>query len=158
MRVDAYNTQPETNETNNTLVATGTVTVVRDVDLVPTALSTTTASVNIGTSLTVDSTVANQGSTVTSVTSFTVSYYLSTDDTITATDKLIGSRSIGSLAAGAGDTASTALSIPASFAPGVYYLGMRVDAYNTQPETNETNNAFLGNQVVVCSPAQNCVQ
>ncbi|MGA8145945.1 MAG: CARDB domain-containing protein, partial [Gallionellaceae bacterium] len=140
--VDPNNYQPETNENNNTTVATGTVTVTADVDLVPTSLGTTTTSLAAGGNLTVTDTVANQGTSPTSASSFRVNYYLSTDATITAADTLLGGRNITSIAAGATNTASTLVSVPAGLAPGVYYLGEIVDSGNAQPETNKANNAL----------------
>ncbi|MGA8147839.1 MAG: CARDB domain-containing protein [Gallionellaceae bacterium] len=139
--VDPNNYQPETNETNNTLVAAGAVTVVRNVDLVSTAISAIPSSVKAGQNLTVIDTVKNQGTTVTTaVGGFRMTYYLSKDAIINVRDTMIGLRTISSLGAGASNTATSTFNIPANFAPGVYYLGVIVDSANTQVETNETNN------------------
>ncbi|MGC2457247.1 MAG: CARDB domain-containing protein [Gallionellaceae bacterium] len=140
--VDPNNYQPETNENNNTTVAAGTVTVTANVDLVPTSLGTTTTSLAAGGNLTVTDTVANQGTSPTSASSFRVNYYLSTDTTITAADTLLGGRNITSIAAGGTNTASTPVSVPTGLAPGVYYLGEIVDSGNAQPETNKANNTL----------------
>ena len=138
--VNKTQSQVETNYANDTMATVGTVTVVRNVDLVPTSLSTTATSVSRGGSCTVTDTVANQGASPTSASSFRVNYYLSTDTTITAADTLIGGRNISSIAAGGSNTASTSVNVPAGLAPGVYYVGEIVDSANAQPETNKANN------------------
>jgi hypothetical protein len=138
--VDTGNTQPETNETNNTRVAVATLTVVRNIDLTVSALSTPSVSVARGGAMTLNDTVANLGATVTKLGSFTVYYYLSTDSVITTADMRIASRAISSLGAGASNSAATSAIVPTILAPGVYRLGAIVDPSNTQPETNETNN------------------
>ncbi|MGA8147838.1 MAG: CARDB domain-containing protein [Gallionellaceae bacterium] len=63
--VDPNDVEPETNESNNTTVAAGSVTVVSNVDLLVTVLDSTPSSVNVGGSITVSDTVANQGTTPT---------------------------------------------------------------------------------------------
>lgn len=151
--VDPNNYQPETNETNNTLVAAGTVTVVRNVDLVSTAIGAISSSVKAGQNLTVIDTVKNQGTTVTTaVGGFRMTYYLSKDAIINVRDTMIGLRTISSLGAGASNTATSTFNIPANFAPGVYYLGVIVDSANTQVETNETNNTGVASGMVTVTP------
>ena len=140
--VDLNNFQPERNKTNNTMTA-GMVTVVRDVDLVPTSLGTTATSVTAGAELTLTDTVTNVGDSPTSAPNgIRVNYYLSRDRAITAAT-LIGGRNISGIAAGASSTASTTVSIPATLAPGIYYLGEIVDVSNAQPENNEDNNTLM---------------
>ncbi len=141
--VDATNKQVESNKTNNTLASRGTITVLRaGVDLVPTALSTTTTSIIGGNTIAVSDTVANQGPSNMTAASIVVKYYLSKDSTITATDTLLGSRTIAaaSLTAGASNSATTTFTVPSTLASGNYYLGEIVNATNTQVETNKTNN------------------
>jgi RHS repeat-associated protein len=140
--VDPTGLQPETDENNNTMVALGTITIVRDVDLVPTAVSTTATSVLAGGSFTVSDTVQNQGTSPTS-SSFAIRYYLSTDATITTADSSMGVRTVSSLAAGATSSANYAITVGSGFAPGTYYLGVMVDPTGLQPETNESNNAMV---------------
>lgn len=154
---DFSNTQAETNlagdaETNNAL-AGKTITVVRDIDLVMTAVSTTQASVHAGASFVIDSTEKNQGTTTT-VSAYTssnaVKFYLSTDATISPTDdtELYGFRVVGSLAAGASSSESMTVTVPRTTPPGTYYLGAIADAFNRQPEEGpgaEGNNWLAGN-------------
>ena len=52
----------------------------------------------------------------------------------------LGERSVSALAAGASDTASTALTLPAGTATGAWYVIAKADAGNSVPETSEVNN------------------
>lgn len=142
--VDAGNVQIEANETNNTRASSGAVTVKRaGVDLVPTAVGTEILNVFTGAGLTIADTVQNQGPSNMTATSIVVKYYLSTDATITATDKLLGQRTIAKAAmtAGASSTASSTFTVPAATPAGNYYFGVIVDTAKAQVEMSETNNA-----------------
>ena len=142
---DATNTQAETNAINtaesNNCQPGGTVTVIRDVDLVMSAVSTTATSVARGTSFPISNTETNQGTTMTTV-SNTLKFYLSTDVTITSTDiPLTASRTVASLGVGASSTATTNVMVPTTVAAGTYYIGVIADANNAQIENNEINNS-----------------
>ncbi len=145
---DGTNQQAETNETNNAL-AGATLTVTRDVDLVMTAVSVAATSVGAGSSFTISDTVKNNGSTGMTANGSNVYYYLSTDATITSADTLLGSRYATALAAGASSSGSVAVTVPATLAPGTYYIGAIADGTNQQAETNETNNALAGATLTV---------
>ncbi|MBZ0219539.1 MAG: chitobiase/beta-hexosaminidase C-terminal domain-containing protein [Candidatus Methylomirabilis sp.] len=132
---DATNTNPESNEANNT--AATPITITSGIDFVVSALSGPSSAVR-GTGMSVSSTVTNQGPG-TSVKSY-VRFYISTDATITKADVYIGYRSVGALGGGASSGATTTLTIPATIAPGSYYIGAVSDATNTNPESNEGNN------------------
>jgi len=41
------------------------------------------------------------------------------------------------------------VAIPATLAPGTYYLGAIADVNNNVQESSETNNALAGNQITV---------
>ena len=139
---DDQDQQPESNEANN--ARTGpTLTVVRDVDLVVSALSASVSSAGVGTTVPVDWTVTNLGTTVTTVTS-QLGFYLSADATITTSDRRLGSRSISGLGPGADASGTTSLYLPLDVVPGVYYLGAIADDQDVQPESNEANNARTG--------------
>lgn len=141
---DATSTQPETIETNNCRAAP--ITVIRDVDLVMSAVSTTSTSVAVGGSFIINNTEKNQGTTWMSATSNVIRFYLSADATITSADKLLtGTRTVAALAPGASSSAATTVTVPSTIAKGTYYIGAIADATNAQPETNpagtgETNN------------------
>jgi hypothetical protein len=85
-------------------------------------------------------TVANQG-TAWSSKSFSNGFYLSTDATITAADRLLDGNWTLGLAPGAShDWASQTLTIPTDVAVGNYYIGILVDDANMTPEACEGNN------------------
>ena len=151
---DGSNQQPETNETNNSMAATtGTILVLRDVDLVMNTLTTASTSVGAGHSFSVDSTEKNRGTTDMTVNSNTIKFYLSGDSIITTGDiALTGSESVAGLAAGfSSANATTSLTVPRTVQPGTYYVGACADATNAQIETDETNNcmATAGTIVIV---------
>ena len=138
---DYADVQPESDETNNTLISTATIEVIRDVDLVPTAVASSVSTINIGGQMTVSDTIANQGMSITSG-NFISSIYLSTDAVITTADRFVTNRLIYSLRAGAESTADKVVTIPTSLDPGTYYVGVIADYTDRQPESDETNNAL----------------
>lgn len=142
---DSAGTVSETDETNNTRCTTTALTVA-PADLVMTAVSGPSSGLT-GTSISISSTVRNQGTGT--VSSSTVGLYLSTDATITTSDTRVGTASISSLAPGASSSATKTVSLSASMAPGTYYVGAIADYTNARPESNETNNARTGNAIVV---------
>ena len=117
-----------------------TVTILSDdlpPDLIVSAL-TAPATGGANATISVTDTTQNQGSgtAVASVTAF----YLSTNTTLDAADVAIGSRSVPLLAAGASNTATTVLTIPAGTPGGTYYVIADADSTNSNTETSETNN------------------
>jgi subtilase family serine protease len=77
-------------------------------------------------------------------------FYLSPNAALSADDPLIGSRSVGSLAAGDVSTTNTTLVVPAGTAPGSYYLIAKADGAGTVLETQESNNTDV--QLVKVGP------
>jgi subtilase family serine protease len=71
---------------------------------------------------------------------FEVSFYLSTDATITTSDTYLGKRWVGGLAPGGTDTAETSLTIPATVVPGTWWVGAIADSGNVVVEPNENDN------------------
>jgi len=67
-------------------------------------------------------------------------FYLSNDTTLDVSDTLLGSRSVGSLEAGASSTGTTTVTIPTTTAPGIYYIIAKADNGNAVSETKEFNN------------------
>jgi subtilisin family serine protease/subtilase family serine protease len=147
---DQDNLQVESIETNNALTGATLTVVNNNVDLLMTGVSTTAASLSLGSAASVSSTIKNQG-VVATTSSTTVGIYLSTDAIITTADTLIGARVVTSLAAGASATATTTVTLPAGTAPGTYYLGAIADKDNVQIESVETNNALTGTTIAVIS-------
>jgi subtilisin family serine protease len=74
----------------------------------------------------------------------TTRFYLSANLSLDASDVLLASsRAVPGLAAGGSSTGSTAVTIPASTVPGVYYLFAVVDADGAVTEAQENNNNAL---------------
>ncbi len=71
---------------------------------------------------------------------FRVGYYLSPNEAISANDVRLATRVITALDAGAEDSASTPLVIPAGTAPGEYWLGVLVDDQDVITENDEDDN------------------
>ncbi len=142
---DYSNARAETNETNNAITG-NTIAVSPGADLVMTALSGP-GSATRGSPITIANTVTNQGAG--SAASFSVGLYLSTDAVITTSDTRIGTRSVSSLAAGAGSSANTSVTLSSSLTPRTYYLGAIADYASKQLESSETNNTLTGNTIVI---------
>lgn len=58
---------------------------------------------------------------------FTINFYVSGDNTITAADTLIGTKQVSNLAAGAGLALDESYNLPAGLAAGDYYIGAVLD-------------------------------
>jgi len=81
-------------------------------------------------------------------TGFSVGLYLSTDNVITTSDILLGSRPVGLLGALALSQAKTYVTIPNTVAPGVHHLGACADYSNVISETNEANNCMASSYTI----------
>jgi subtilase family serine protease len=133
---DADHLVVESVETNNTASA-----VLRiGPDLTIAALSAPRTA-GAGGALSVTDTTRNLGAG-TAVAS-TTRFYLSSDAVLDAADLALGSRAVPALAAGASSTGTTALTVPAGTATGVYYLIAQADADQVVAETSEANNTAL---------------
>lgn len=143
--VDFNNTILESDETNNTMLGNQIV-ITPGGDLVMNAVSGPAAAVR-GTTITINDTVANQGSG--SVSSFYVGLYLSKDTTINASDAYLGRRQVGSLAIGGTNSGSTNVTVPVKLSAGTYYIGAIADYAKQRPEQNENNNSLAGNTIAV---------
>lgn len=134
----------ERDETNNIMTLPAEITIAGTLpDLAVTALSGP-GSITRDVPFNVSTTVSNLASTAAA--SFRVGIYLSTDATVTASDILIGSRTIASLSGFSTDTATTSVTVPSATVPsGTYYLGAIADDQAAVTESNESNNsAVLG--------------
>jgi subtilisin family serine protease len=69
-------------------------------------------------------------------------FYLSLNASLSADDVWLGNRAVQAVAAGATDTATTTLTIPATTASGTYYIVATADASHAVAETIETNNTY----------------
>ena len=133
-KADAGGTNPESNENNNVKMGS---TIGIGPDLVVSAFTNPGAAA-AGSTITVSDTTTNQGAGAagSSVTYF----YLSANVLLDAPDVVIGNRAVGPLGAGAGDSATTTLTIPPDTPSGVYYVIAKADATGFVPETQEANN------------------
>jgi subtilase family serine protease len=128
----------ETVETNNTYVRS--TNIGSNMDLNIPSMSAPMAA-GAGQSLVITDTTKNIGTGAVdpSVTQF----YLSADNTIDASDIMLGSRSVPSLAGGASSTESTTVTIPESTAVGSWWIIAKADGEETVTETSETNNTYI---------------
>ena len=150
---DATGVVAESDETNNAAFSTTQCVVTTTSpkpDLMVTSLAGPTSG-QVGKSISITSTVKNQGAASTGTTSY-VKFYLSTDTEITPSDIYLGQRSISSLTAGSSSSGTSTVTIPSTTALGSYYIGAIADATGVVAESNETNNAaFSTTQCVVSS-------
>ena len=72
--------------------------------------------------------------------SSTVGYYLSTDATLDAADQLLGNSPGFALPVGQSSSRYATFSVPATTAPGNYFVLFAADYLNQVPESNESNN------------------
>lgn len=132
---DADGTVPESNENNNTR----TLKIKIGANLRVSSLSAP-ARAGAGDTISVDDTTANAAGAADAVASKT-GFYLSTDTTKDASDTFLGSRSVGALAPGATEAATTpTLTLPAGIAPGTWYVIAKADYDDALAELDETNN------------------
>lgn len=70
----------------------------------------------------------------------TVGYYLSTNQVLDASDRLLGTSVGTALGANLNDTRQLAAVVPGNVVPGAYYVLFVADPLNAVTETNESNN------------------
>ena len=134
-----------TNEsaTGNNCSTAVRVTVVGRPDLVVESPSVSDSSLLTGAFFTLRATVRNQGGSEAAGT--TLTYYRSTDSTISSSDTLVGRDAVSSLSAGADSPESIPLTAPTT--AGTYYYGACVDAVTN--ESARTNNCSTAVRVTV---------
>jgi subtilase family serine protease len=134
-KADGGNVLNETQEGNNTAVRSFTV----GPDLIV-SISSVTWPIPAGTAALVKDTATNRGGAEagTSV----VTYHLSTNYTLDASDQLLAERSIDPLPPGATSTATTSMIVPAGTSPGYYYVIAKADGRGAVMESSETNNIW----------------
>jgi CARDB len=117
-------------------------------DLIVASLSSDTLA-TVGTPLqNVVANILNQGKRPAGA--FRIHYYLSLDSTITADDIDTGATcDIAGLPPGESVRCNTSIDLPASLAPGTYYLGAIVDDQNAVAEKDESNNASAFGPVTI---------
>jgi len=141
--VDDSQLAPETNEANNVLASTGSlsVTVPPLPDLVGESISFTPNSVSSGGAVTISETVRNSGTAAAG--SFRVAAYLSPNPAVTVADTLLGSRIVSGLGQGLTSGATTPYTIPPGLPAGTYFVGLFVDDLSQVAELAEGNNVQM---------------
>ncbi|HEY3120680.1 MAG TPA: CARDB domain-containing protein, partial [Vicinamibacteria bacterium] len=135
-QADGQDSIAEVQEGNNTAA----VAIQIGPDLIVNAF-TAPATSGTGSAFTVSETTRNQAGGVSAA--CVTKFFLSADTTLDAADTLVGSRSVPALGPGASSAVSTALTVPAGTAAGLYYLFAQADGDGTVAETSETNNTSL---------------
>jgi cysteine-rich repeat protein len=136
---DSAGAVSETVENNNSLCTTTSIQVTR-ADLIVTQAEPGASSVNVGAVLPIANTVQNQG--LLSAAASKVAFRLSANTIYGDSDDVVISdtRSVGSLAAGAGSAATTSITIASTMPPGTYYVCARADSAGVVAEADENNN------------------
>jgi hypothetical protein len=96
-------------------------------------------SANRGSTVTIEFTFANLSTTTRET--FDIGFYLSTNDIISTSDRLLGTNRGAYASRGYVGTYSRTLTIPTSVAPGTYYIGFVLDPANATAEAHEANGA-----------------
>jgi subtilase family serine protease len=139
--IDPDNAFAEIYENNNTIRKTSyQLSVVNAPDLVDAGAayqSFSPTTVYYGRPFSISCDIRNAG--LAAAPGYAVSFYASTDTTITAGDTYLGYRAMGGLAAGATADCDHSLTFP-PLADGLYYVGWIIDSLNAVSETDETNN------------------
>jgi subtilase family serine protease len=134
---DHLNAVSEVNELNN--VATAALSIVTPgVDLILNQATLNRGSVAAGGTLTGNSYIYNQGTTTAA--SSAIGYYLSTDNVLSANDVLLTTTPGILLPARYGEPRTGSMTVPATTAPGAYFVLFVADPQNAVTETNELNN------------------
>lgn len=87
-----------------------------------------------GEDLTLKTNLANTGDADSGM--FNIDFFVSTDETITSGDTLVGTKSISSIAAGASNNIEESVDLPADLAVGDYFIGAIIDV----DDNNASNN------------------
>jgi Ca2+-binding RTX toxin-like protein len=106
-------------------------------DLTATMTSLSASSASAGQQVTVNYKISNFGA---STSGGAMGVYLSTDSTISTSDRLL-TKAYSLSGITSFQNFSTAITLPGDLAPGTYYIGVVADAENSVAESNEANNA-----------------
>ncbi|WP_210521758.1 CARDB domain-containing protein [Hymenobacter terricola] len=119
-------------------VATVSCTTAPLSDLLLTQIGASPSSVPAGGNLSLSATVANQGAG--SAASSAVGYYLSTNQLLDASDRLLGTSAGAALGVNLDAARQLVAAVPGNVTPGAYYVLFVADPLNAVTETNENNN------------------
>ena len=136
------------NEATGKLVAftwgRGAYMLAPPIDLVSTSVGPTL--IIPGSLTTLNDTVCNQG--YNAAAGFVVRYYLSSDAQITATDQLVGTRTLTGLAGNACNSGTISWNVSASQKQGDFYIGVIADGRAAVVEGTEGNNTLAKKTVI----------
>lgn len=130
---DADHVVAETLESNNQ-----TARLIQIGGDVKTSALTAPAAAGPGASITIGDTTSNQGGGAIGPT--TTRYYFSSNSLLDGQDTVLGGRPVPGLDAGASHTGGATVTLPATIAPGTYYIIAKADADDVAAETQEGNN------------------
>jgi len=135
IKADAEEIVTEISETNN--ISSRSIKIGPDLIIYSMSAPTTA---NAGQSIVVTETTKNVAGGITDPSA--TELYLSANTTLDASDILLGSRIVPALAAGAGSTGSTSVTIPGGTAAGTWYIIAKADAGGVVIEISESNNTY----------------
>ena len=137
--LDVNSDVDESSETNNVRTC-GQITLQEDLpDVEATSVSTSSSSVVMGDTITVQYRIDNIGTDYTG--SFHWKLYLSSDSTITTSDTYVDEFSVSSISGGSYRSGyEYSVAIPTGMNTGYHYLGMIADNRDSVNELDETNN------------------
>jgi serralysin len=143
--VDDLNTEPELDEGNNLLVAGGLLDVLEGgiaaPNLVTELMDPAVSTAEPGEPFQVVTRVANSGDA--SCGAFRIGIYLSTDETITSSDTLLGDRLVPfGLGSSFSTVASAPVTVPLGTPEGEYTIGALADWQDIVSESDETDNGL----------------
>jgi subtilase family serine protease len=145
--VDPSDAISETDETNNAASDPLLVTVTPlDVDLIPSAVTSSSYAVDTAEVIDLATTITNAGTTPSPA--FDVSFYISANASIDASDELVCTTAVpAGLAAGGNTDALASCAVPL-LSTGAYYLGAIADPADQIGESSEVNNAAAAASLV----------
>ncbi len=129
----------DANNANNSAVDGVAITITApapQAELVLNSVDAPAGSFLQGANITITAEVENTGDAASGA--FTISYYASSNTTITTQDRLLGTENRASLAAGASSSVAFLAVIPANLAAGQYFIGAIVN-FNDSNNSNNTN-------------------
>jgi len=138
-----------TDKVGNTTVSVITVTRLQPPDLFMQLLEGPQTAIQGG-SITIADNVCNNGPG--DAMAFSVGFYFSVDQDLSADDTYLGERVVASLAAGSCSGGTSRITVPAMIPGGGAYLLALADRGAALPDTSRSNNVRAGNQVLLPNP------
>ena len=147
MIADSNADATELDEGNNIVSSTSRIDIEEPADLEPQSLTGPTSAYS-GDTVTLSYSIENLGDDSSGW--FYWKAYISTDQTITTSDTLLGSQNYeSSISAGSTRTGTQSVTLPSSLSAGTYYWGIIVDTGDHVDEGDETNNILRGASITI---------